>query len=1099
MKERFKDASKQARLAIILLAIVLVATVVGLLVSTPRTQAVEQVNGLVFSEICTKNETIIADNDGRYRDYIELYNGGKDINLKGYCLTDGSAKSEPFGDLPLPKDTYCLLFLDKELTGFSLKASGGECVSLMDKAGRIVTQVTTVTSPEDRVMLYTPDGYVISPKATPGFSNDAAGERAFKEGKEDENPVVVISEMLTDNVSVLADDAGRFSDAVELYNRGDKPVFLRNYCLSDDPDNRFRYRLPAVLLGAGEYAVIYCDGENYIGPNGEIHANFGLAAGDTLCLTGSNGDYTTLAVQFPGENRALARNEQGEYVPFDVSLGYANDETGVAAFALSCEDAAAELVISEVLLSNADVPYNGQFVDAVEIWNRSKKEVDTAGWHLSDGGDPYGYALPKQKIAPGERIVIQCTREQTGFALSANEAACLLSPRHKWASRVSCTGSRAGQSVQATETGELAYTLGAVSLGYANTAAGVKEYQKSILPDGLRISELMSANTAYIQGSYGKASDWIELYNGSNKKINLSDYTFSTDSGFLSAYQLPDKTLSPGQYYVILLSERNNGPSGYQRLPVNLSSDGENVYLSRNGEVVDYAIMPQLPTDISYGRAAITGAFTILQTPTPRQANAVAAEVSQTPTTAAAQGVYTTGLEVSLSGKGEIYYTTDATIPTKESIPYTGPVFLGETTVLRAVCFEPGKLPSETLDLTYVIDAGHSLPVMTVVTEPDNLFSEETGIYMKGPNASEVFPHKGANYWQNWERPVTVSLFETDGTGFSLPCGISIFGAYSRALDKKGFSLNFRDAYGAGELEYKLFGEEGLDTYESFNLRCSGQDVSKSHMRDVLMTSLVADHTTVAVQKYRPVVLYLNAEFWGVYYIREKSTENYVAGNYNADFNDVIITGADGIDKPEYKALVEYAHTHDLSVQAHYDYVCSQMDIDNYTDYIIAEMYVANPDNGNIRFFRTTDTKWTWILYDTDYGFSDVKFDTVKDHLRPEGTGAGDAFSTKLINALLGNPDFRENFIRRMAWQMNNIWTEEKVSARIDELESLIKEDMKLDCARWERRYENWQYHVRSLRTFVGERNKVFPQYVQNYFGLSDAQMRQFGFVMQEG
>ena len=49
MKERFKDASKQARLAAVLLVVVLVATVAGLLISTPRTQAVEQVDGLVFS------------------------------------------------------------------------------------------------------------------------------------------------------------------------------------------------------------------------------------------------------------------------------------------------------------------------------------------------------------------------------------------------------------------------------------------------------------------------------------------------------------------------------------------------------------------------------------------------------------------------------------------------------------------------------------------------------------------------------------------------------------------------------------------------------------------------------------------------------------------------------------------------------------------------------------------------------------------------------------------------------------------------------------------------------------------------------------------
>ncbi len=1093
-----KFTEKRILLPAILVIGLLVTIIWGFTLDGPLPGTSQKATNLVFSEVCAKNETIIADNDGSYRDYVELYNGGKDTNLKGFCLTDGNAKSEPFGDLPLPSGNYCLVFLDKELTGFSLKATGGETVTLVDTHGKAVAQVKTMPMTDDQVMLYGQPEYVLSDAATPGFSNDKAGLRAFREGRVEENPVLRISEVLTENVSGLSDEMGRFSDALELYNSGSEPVYLGQYCLSDSPEARFRYRLPAVTLEPGAYKVIYCDGENYLGENGQIHANFGLSRGDILCLTGKDGSYTTLPVQFPGENISLALDGEGNYVSASVSLGYANDAAGAAAFAASCMADSPALVISEVLLSSSAVPYQGNFADVVEIYNRSSQPVDTTGWYLSDGGDPYSYALPRKTLAPGECLVVPCSRGETGFALSQREVLSLLAPNGKWASRVACSAAVQGQSKQRTDGEDALYINADVSLGYENNRSGVELFQQEQLPEGLRISELMSTNASYLKGSYGKTCDWIELYNGSEQNINLKDYSFSTDSGSLGEHPLPDRTLAPGGYCVLLLSEKDVYLSGYSRLPENLSSAGECVYISQGGKVADYAVLPALPTDIAYGREGGSGSFTSLSVPTPGSQNTGAAPLSSAPAAVTAQGSYHTELDVILSGSGTVYYTTDCTAPTEASTRYTGPIHLTQTTVIRAVCYEPGKLPSEVVDLTYVVNGGHSLPVVSLVAEPSDLWSEETGIYAMGPNAQPSYPHFGANFWKDWEKRATVSLFETDGSGFSVKCGLSIFGAYSRGSEKKAFSLNFRDFYGAGELDYALFGDAGLQSYEAFILRCSGQDAFYSRIRDVLLTSLVADQTTVAVQKYRPVVLYLNGEFWGVYFIREKANENYVAGNYNADVADVQITSFNGSDKPEYKALVDYAATHDLSVQAHYDYICARMDVENYTDFMIAQMYIANTDIDNIKFFKTPDIKWTWLFYDTDLSFSSPNYNTVTDYTNPGGTGSG-SLSTKLINALLKNPEFRESFLRRFAWQIENIWSVENVSARADELENLIKEDMKLDCERWGRSYSSWQDSVAYLRKFPTERSPRITRFVQAYFGLTDEQMRQYGFKLQEG
>jgi len=1084
-----KFTDKRILLPAVLAVCLLAAIIWGLSMDGPLPKTGITAEGVVFSEVCAKNEAIAADNDGRYRDYVELYNGGEDTNLKGFCLTDGKTKSEPFGDLPFPAGSYWVVFLDTELTGFSLKSTGGETVTLVDARGKAVTQVTTMAMQADQVMLYGQPEYVLSTAATPGFSNDKAGLQAFQKGSEIENPTLQISEVLTENVSGLADEQGRFSDALELYNSGSEPVWLGGYSLSDSPENRFRYRLPGVMLAPGAYQVVFCDGENYVAQTGEIHASFGLSAGDTLCLTDRLGQYTTLPVAFPGKNVSLCRNADGQYTAGAVSLGYANDEAGAAAFAASCMEQNPTLVVSEVLLSSAGVPYRGSFADAVEICNISDKNVDTTGWYLSDGGDPYGYALPAQTLVPGAYMVIPCTREETSFALSRQDVVSLLAPTGKWASRIACADTTQGQSLQRTADG--LYITGPVSLGYENTQTGAGMYQ--VAPADLRISELMSANASYLKGAYGKTADWVELYNGSDKTVNLKDYTFSTDADRLTAYALPDKTLAPGAYCVILLSEKSISLSGYERIPTNLSSDGENVYLSRNGQVVDYVNLPQLPTDMAYGRENGNGRFTCLSAPTPGSQNGAAVAVSAAPQALTAQGSYEGAVNVTLSAAGAVYYTTDCTAPTNASTPYTGLITLDKTTVIRAVSYEPGKLPSEITDLTYVINGGHSLPVVSLVAEPDDLWSEETGIYAMGSNAQPNYPHFGANFHKDWEKTGSVSLFELGGSGFSVKCGLSIFGAYSRGLDKKAFSLNFRDFYGAGSLEYPLFGDEGLDSYEAFILRCSGQDAFSARMRDVLLTSLVADKTTVAVQKYRPVVLYLNGQFWGVYYIREKTNENYVAGNYNCDVADVQLAYFNGTDKPEYTALVKYASTHDLSEQKHYDYVCAQMDVDNYIDFMIAQMYIANMDIDNIKFFKTPDTKWTWLFYDTDLSFSSPGYNTVKDYTNPSGTGSG-SLSTALINALLKNPQFREQFLRRFAWQIENIWSTENVTARVNELESLIQPEMQKDCDRWGYSYTNWQGSVNYLRKFPSLRTPKIIEFLQEYFGLTDQQMKDYGF-----
>ena len=276
-------------------------------------------------------------------------------------------------------------------------------------------------------------------------------------------------------------------------------------------------------------------------------------------------------------------------------------------------------------------------------------------------------------------------------------------------------------------------------------------------------------------------------------------------------------------------------------------------------------------------------------------------------------------------------------------------------------------------------------------------------------------------------------------------------------------------------------------------LRAGGQDAYTAKMRDEVVTSIASDYLGLPVQRYRPVALYLNGEYWGIYFIREKLTDQYVAGNFGVEAEAVTLSNWTGGDCPKYKALQEYARSHDLSQQKHYDYICSQINMDNYIDYMITQMWIANTDLGNVKFFRTDDMPWHWALFDTDLSFRRVSHTSVTI-MMTRNIYKRDIRSATLLIRLMENKTFKEAFLKRTAWVVNNVWNAENVIQRIDEIQGVLEPDMKRECARWGSSVDTWKKNVQSLRNFASKRNEYFIADVKSYFHLSDAQMRSYGF-----
>ena len=115
--------------------------------------------------------------------------------------------------------------------------------------------------------------------------------------------------------------------------------------------------------------------------------------------------------------------------------------------------------------------------------------------------------------------------------------------------------------------------------------------------------------------------------------------------------------------------------------------------------------------------------------------------------------------------------------------------------------------------------------------------------------------------------------------------------------------------------------------------------------------------------------------FWGVYNLRERIGQHYLKYNYNADIKTLNLlqgrfTEDHGSNK-SYKELREFLFKSSLTNKGNIDSLNKKIDVKNFLDYNIAQIYLCNVDyRGNIRFWQpNNDSVFRWVMYDTDLGF----------------------------------------------------------------------------------------------------------------------------------
>ena len=467
------------------------------------------------------------------------------------------------------------------------------------------------------------------------------------------------------------------------------------------------------------------------------------------------------------------------------------------------------------------------------------------------------------------------------------------------------------------------------------------------------------------------------------------------------------------------------------------------------------------------------------------------------------RGFYSGSLALTISSStsgATIYYTTDGSEPSGSAgdsflSPYDhSNIIIDSTTVVRARVFKFGHVPSAIVTQTFFVGEICTLPVISIAIDPVDLWDKYRGIYVSGVDR---------NFDKDWEKSAHLEWYESaDSRGFCLDAGVRIHGGWSRRLPQKSLAVYARKKYGSSGIEYQLFADKPIFNFKSFILRNSGNDWVYTLLRDGMMQTLVKDRMDIDLQGYRPAVVFLNGRYWGIHNLREKLNEHYLESNYGIDHEKVdLLEGNHAVlegDRDHYRAMMEFLKSTDITSLEAYGYLKGQMDVGEYINYQLAQIYFANTDwfDDNIKYWRpkTENGKWRWMLFDTDYGFN------LKLALKPSPPGHNTlkmAADSYLFRRLLENSEFKNEFIQRFVSHLNTTFQPDRVLHIIDSLKAEIESEIPRHIDRWKdspapfygypfSSIDEWERNIEELREFARQRPQYVRQHIMAKFGLSD-------------
>ena len=406
---------------------------------------------------------------------------------------------------------------------------------------------------------------------------------------------------------------------------------------------------------------------------------------------------------------------------------------------------------------------------------------------------------------------------------------------------------------------------------------------------------------------------------------------------------------------------------------------------------------------------------------------------------------------------------------------------------------EDKKVRSNQQAVVSVSTVKHDLPIVHLAISEQDLFSEQKGLMVLGqtswnqPGFYESWFYREGNFSQrgiDWERLVNFQLFEGGQLKYNANGGLRISGNATRGFAQKSFRLKARKIYGNGKFKCGLFGKNGLKKYESFVIRMSGNDNTHTLFADLLMQRL-AEGSNLLTQKGRPVVVYINGNYWGIYNLRERIDDYFVAKYEGVKSKKItILEGANGElkdGKEKYKKrfdeLIAELKRVDVINQDQYKNILGGIDEESFMDYIFFETYYANNDwlANNCMWYSVDGSEWKWLLNDLDYSLAYPGYGNVHKNMFEELSNSITVLAV-LWNRLLTNEGFVAAFKERAANNLDEFLSEDRIREVYELTKSEYSTEIENHIARWRvvGSVEKWEQNCQNNLQFLLDRRLIY-------------------------
>jgi hypothetical protein len=646
------------------------------------------------------------------------------------------------------------------------------------------------------------------------------------------------------------------------------------------------------------------------------------------------------------------------------------------------------------------------------------------------------------------------------------------------------------------------------------------------------INELSSKNDEYLKSSDGEFHDWVELYNSSSLETSLKDYYLSDDIEELDKWRFPNISIPSNEYLIIFCSDKDNIIDGELHTNFKLTSDGETIYLTNGQSILDSMKFGKINEDYSYGRLEeSSNVKTNLAIPTPGRSNRISGTIIPSKESGFYQNEF--DLELKTAEGLKIYYTTNGDDPTIESQQYVGKIeikdeydeyeylsyptaapdsvncrmnfYIPETDIPRCsiisycVIDDVGNR-SKIYRQSFFFHNNHSLPIASIITDNRNLFSQDSGIFVPGDNYEEDIPCWTGNYFQRgWEKSATITYFEEGNNKLEEDIGLQIHGETTRTSPQKSLRISARKEYGVNKLKNVFFDDAPVDEFNSLVLRSTMACMSHTLFKDALTLSCInnLDHEKTYV---KPTVVYINGNYWGLSELRNRLDEDYLSDKYDIREDSINIVSLDNIDEKrhgsydEFRDIYNFVVDNDLSDDENYKVVESYLNIDNFIDYYLAEMYFANYDwpGSNYLIWNGAgeQKKYENLFFDIDAGWEVPEYDMFEHTNELERQKWPNPRSKNIFQqSLFSNSTFRNKFIYRALILLETEFSFETVKSKIDSFLVIYGSEIDNYIERFgfpENR-NVWMNNIEEdLINFARERECYFRKNMKEFFDLSD-------------